>query len=326
MDSKASKEEREEWKEIVERILEKDMCTAVILGYIDTGKTSFLHYASKKIRASGKNVSIIDCDVGQSSIGPPGCLGLQNNSGEEYYYFIGDVYPYDHTKMVAGLLELTSRADSPYVLIDTTGLVFWNGRSLKRAKITSLSPDMIVAFQRGKELEGILRDYPTYDIVRKPVNNKTYTSREQRRTIRKNLWKKYLQDAQVTIYTVEDITLRNTFLFSGEACDPEKVKDDVGTEIHWCEKIPEGFFVVAERYGKQKNMTILKKGFERGLIAGFIKDEICIGIGRVISIDFERKEIYLFTNVKEEFDFLEFGRLKITDDGEEVGRVYNLVY
>lgn len=326
MDSKASEEEREEWKEIVERILEKDTCTALILGYIDTGKTSFLHYASKKIQENGKKVSVIDCDVGQSSIGPPGCLGLRNNNGEELYYFIGDVYPFNHSKVVVGLLELLSQVDSPYVVIDTTGLVFWKGRSLKRAKIMGLKPELIITFQRNNELEGILGDFPQYEILREQVENETFTSREKRRTIRKNLWKNYLKNAQVTIYNVEDITLRNTFLFSGKKCDPEEVKEDVGTEIYWCEKIPEGFFVVAERYGKQKNMTILKKRFERGLIVGFIKNEVCIGIGRVISIDFERKEIYIFTNVEEEFDFIEFGRIKIASDGEEVGRVYNLVY
>lgn len=54
MDSKAKDIERREWKKIVDRILEKEKCLVLTLGYIDTGKTSFLKYASKKIKENGK--------------------------------------------------------------------------------------------------------------------------------------------------------------------------------------------------------------------------------------------------------------------------------
>ena len=324
MDSKAQHREEEDWKEIIARILEKDRCTALILGYIDTGKTSFVKYAAKKIKEGGKRVSIIDCDVGQSSIGPPGCMGLLNNSGEEIYYFIGDIYPYDHVKMITGLMELRSRADSPYILIDTTGLIFWEGRRLKRAKITATEPDLILAFQRDRELGGILRDTSGYETITIPVVGIPFTSREKRRTIRKTLWKRYLASAQMRVYPLKEVTVRNTFLFSGEECEKDSVK---GVEnVLWCEQIPEGVFAVADRYGKDEEMVILKKGFERGLIVGFIKGTTCLGIGIIVSIDFERKELYVLTGVEGAFDFIEFGRLRITEDGEEMGRVYNLTY
>ncbi|MEA1993190.1 MAG: Clp1/GlmU family protein [Euryarchaeota archaeon] len=317
--------EEKEWEGIVKRILKKKQCKTLILGHIDTGKTSFLNYASEKIKKNGKKVSIMDCDIGQSTIGPPGCLGLLNDNGKEFYYFIGDVYPYDHTKIITGLLELLSRVDSPYVLIDTTGLVFWKGRSLKKAKITTVNPDLIIAFQRENELEGILGDFPQYEILREPVKNAKFTSREKRRRIRKTLWKKYLKDAELRIFKVEDTELRNTFLFSGKKCGKSSIKKKLG-KLYWCERIPEGYFVVADRYGKEKNMTILRKGFERGLTMGFIRNNICISIGTVMGIDFERKELYILTSVENDFDFIEFGRIRVDEKGEEMGRVYNLIY
>ncbi|MCK4310236.1 MAG: hypothetical protein KAV80_02155 [Methanomicrobia archaeon] len=326
MDSKASDREKKEWKKIVERILKKERCLVLILGYIDTGKTSFLKYASKKIKENGEKVSIIDCDVGQSTIGPPGCLGLLNDSGESFHYFIGDVYPYDHSKVITGLLELLSLADSPYMLMDTTGLIFGKGRSLKRAKIMSLKPDLIIAFQRSHELEGILRNFPQYEIIREHVENTAFTSRERRREIRRKLWKKYLKNSQIKSFKLSDINLRNTFFFSGTESKKDVMEEILGTKVCWCEKIPEGFFVVAEEYREYKNMIILEKGFEEGLVVGFIKDDVCMGIGMVIRIDFERKEIYILTNVEKDFEFVEFGRIKINEDGEEIGRTYNLVY
>ncbi|MCD6466843.1 MAG: hypothetical protein J7L10_02850 [Methanomicrobia archaeon] len=326
MDSKAKDIERREWKKIVDRILEKEKCLVLTLGYIDTGKTSFLKYASKKIKENGKKVSIIDCDVGQSNIGPPGCLGLLNDSGKSFYYFIGDVYPYDHSKVITGLLELLSRVDSSYILIDTTGLIFGKGRSLKRAKIMSLKPDLIIAFQRNHELEGILKNFPQYEIIRENVENVEFTSREKRKEIRKKLWKKHLKNSQIKVFKLKDIKLRNTFLFSGMESRKDIMEKILGMKVYWCEKIPEGFFIVADEYGEQENTIILKKGFEEGLIVGFIKNEICIGIGMIIRVDFERKEIYILTNTENDFDFIEFGRIKINGDGEELGRVYNLVY
>ena len=63
-----------------------------------------------------------------------------------------------------------------------------------------------------------------------------------------------------------------------------------------------------------------------GIQVGFIKDDVCMGIGMIIRIDLERKEIYILTNVEKDFEFVEFGRIKINEDGEEIGRTYNLVY
>ncbi len=324
MDTKAKIVEKKEWKEIAERILQRERCTVLTLGYIDTGKTSFLKFLSKTIKNNGKKVSIIDCDVGQSNIGPPGCMGLLNNNGESLWYFVGDVFPYDHAKIITGLLELLSKTDSPYVLVDTTGLILGKGRSLKKAKIKVLKPDIIMAFQREDELEGILKDFSDYEIIRERVENIEFTSREKRREIRKKLWKKYLKNSKIKIF--KGTKLRNTFLFSGKEIEKETIEKIIGNKVYWCEKIPEGYFIVADDYKMYEDMIILKKGFERGLIAGFIKNDICMGIGTVDGIDFERKEIYILTNFEKEFDFIEFGRIRINEDGEEIGRVYNLTY
>src|SRR5665811_1576538 len=49
----------------------------MLLGAPDTGKTSFARRLLESAVAAGKRAAYVDADVGQTTVGPPACVGLK---------------------------------------------------------------------------------------------------------------------------------------------------------------------------------------------------------------------------------------------------------
>ena len=49
----------------------------VLLGGIDTGKTSFGLSLAEAARSRGMRVAYVDADIDHSTVGPPACVGLK---------------------------------------------------------------------------------------------------------------------------------------------------------------------------------------------------------------------------------------------------------
>ncbi|MGC9346339.1 MAG: Clp1/GlmU family protein, partial [Candidatus Bathyarchaeales archaeon] len=61
------------WTEAYEELLNIQMrpVTAMVLGTVDSGKTSFCTYLTNKLLNGKQKVAILDGDLGQSDVGPP---------------------------------------------------------------------------------------------------------------------------------------------------------------------------------------------------------------------------------------------------------------
>src|SRR5690606_24242997 len=60
--------------------LAKDLATAstaMLLGALDTGKTTLAHRVAAAAVSQGRVVGMVDADVDNSTIGPPTCVGLR---------------------------------------------------------------------------------------------------------------------------------------------------------------------------------------------------------------------------------------------------------
>lgn len=146
--------------------------TVVLLGGIDTGKTSFGLGLAEAARAAGGNVAYVDADIGQSTVGPPTCVGLklcaelqrvdrQSVGRADALAFVGSIAPQGHLlSIVAGTARLVARAresGADLIVVDTTSAISGvYAELLKLHKIELVRPDAVVGFQRGEELEPIL--------------------------------------------------------------------------------------------------------------------------------------------------------------------------
>jgi polynucleotide 5'-kinase involved in rRNA processing len=146
--------------------------TIALLGGIDTGKTAFGLNLAERARSRGISVAYVDSDVGQSTIGPPMCVGLKFCSQLERVApetvakadelgFVGSYSPEGHLlPMVTSTARLVHRARAAgceIVILDTSALVSGvDAEILKYHKLDLIRPASVVGFQRGEELDPIL--------------------------------------------------------------------------------------------------------------------------------------------------------------------------
>lgn len=146
--------------------------TIALLGGIDTGKTSFGLSVAEAARAQGLAVGYIDADVGQSTIGPPTCVGLKfcrdlesvtrdTVAKADELGFVGSTSPEGQLlPLVTGTARLVNHAREAgceIVIVDTSGLISGAyAQVLKYYKLELIRPDVVVGLERGEELEPVL--------------------------------------------------------------------------------------------------------------------------------------------------------------------------
>jgi polynucleotide 5'-hydroxyl-kinase GRC3/NOL9 len=155
------------WEELVRELCAKKG-TAVLLGAVDTGKSTLARHLLRECATAGHTVALVDADIGQSSLGLPGTISMQTfRSPTEVatlryarLSFVGAVNPARVIPLViretARLVRLAREA-AEIVLVDTSGLVDGEiGRALKLGKIGAVAPDLVVAVERYDELRHII--------------------------------------------------------------------------------------------------------------------------------------------------------------------------
>jgi|YelNatPaOPRAMG01_1025707.scaffolds.fasta_scaffold02877_21 polynucleotide 5'-hydroxyl-kinase GRC3/NOL9 len=211
----------EEWIKAKDEFI-KSGKKLIVIGCSDSGKSTFILYLANEIYKTGKKVGILDLDIGQSNIGPPGTIGfgiVKKNlnslleTESEKLYFIGDVSPKGNLlQMVVGgfkLLNEMEKYNLDYILIDTTGLVDGLiGEVLKQNKIEILNPDFIILFEENNERENLIKPF-IFDnkiILRlKPSSNSIERTRLERIEYRNNRFREYFFNSkEFEIYFKEE--------------------------------------------------------------------------------------------------------------------------
>ena len=153
--------------------------TVVLLGGIDTGKTTFGLSLAEHARARGRTAAFVDADVAQPTVGPPSCIALRylrdpgaetagtdggstgGTDGADALWFVGSTYPEGNLLSLAtgtaGLVRRARDAGCDLVVVDAVGLVSGiAAQTLHYCTFALIRPDAVVGFQRGGELEPLL--------------------------------------------------------------------------------------------------------------------------------------------------------------------------
>lgn len=148
-----------------------------VVGSTDSGKTTLCRYLVDTAAAQTR-AAYVDCDTGQSRIGPPTTEGMVLCSGPTYLRFVGSTSPGGHfVQTITGAKRLVEKAEelsARATVIDSPGLVAGGtGIEFQFQMIDLLRPTRIVALQRGRELERLLANFarrPGVAIHRIPVS------------------------------------------------------------------------------------------------------------------------------------------------------------
>ena len=157
-----------------------------LIGGMDTGKSTMAVAIAREALRRGRSVAFVDADIGNSTIGPPTCVGLKvirteadvdARQNADRLHFVGGVSPdrlvLQHVIATTAMAQAGAEA-ADLVIVDTTGTVSGVvGQTLKYHKVELIRPDLVLALQRGGELEpviGMLRRFFAVDVMALPAD------------------------------------------------------------------------------------------------------------------------------------------------------------
>jgi polynucleotide 5'-hydroxyl-kinase GRC3/NOL9 len=198
------------WNKLLEK-LKNQKCTVLIIGTTGSGKSTLVKYLIKMLINENIRVSLVDSDVGQSTLGLPGtiCMKVFTNEKDiedfrfEKMFFVGSINPAKKISlMIDGSKKMVDmcREKSEIIFVDTTGLVSGEiGRALKIGKIRVIKPEYIAVIQRQDELEHILKLVEDINIYRiKASSMVKCRDREDRIEYRKNRFLDYFSEKNIS--------------------------------------------------------------------------------------------------------------------------------
>ena len=158
------------WASIAEQILlmSGKRLRVMIVGATDTGKSTLSIYLANMSIESGAVPCIIDGDIGQGDLAPPGAIGAAlikeqatdlRDVDAMYYEFVGSVTPAGSERLVVAKMKSIlgrTRRISRLQIINTDGYVEDGGIDYKRMLARALSPTVIVCLDQTDGLDSAL--------------------------------------------------------------------------------------------------------------------------------------------------------------------------
>ena len=343
------------WRVAANNILsEKRRITVLILGGVDSGKTGFCIYlANTALRANWK-VSVIDCDLGQSDIGPPGTVDLcfvpkpftdLFTLFPDDSVFVGVTSP---SRVVDEVLNATiklkakalERREDGLVIINTDGWIDGDAAVKYKVRLIEMvDPDYIVAIQTGGELDPIVSSVKERNIVtiESPENIKRRDPKT-RRLLRGFAYKKHLKGSKIRSFPLSWIKVEGSLHLDSQKRDQlrEKMQEVLKTEILCCEETFNSIvLIIREKAGLDeeavklaemkmgKKIIVLQKGDEKGLLVSLEgQSGNMLGIGTIYSVDFRNRIIKIRTPVNKPVSKIKIGRIKLDPEGNEIGVLF----
>ncbi len=158
----------------------------MLIGGLDTGKTTVALDAVRLALASGHRPVLVDADIGISTVGPPACVGMKVFESEDDLesieqpdglHFVGAM---SSARLVLQQVVATAvmveqaRNHGDVIIIDTTAVAAGvSGETLKYHKAELCRPDRVIALQRGEEMEpvvGMLRRFLDLEVMTAPTD------------------------------------------------------------------------------------------------------------------------------------------------------------
>jgi len=290
------------WENAFKEVVSQERpVTVMVMGGVDSGKTSFCVYLANRALRDEWKPAVIDGDLGQSDIGPPSTIGFSRvtkpmkdlfEMEAENACFVGVTSPSPAVnKVVEGLTAIKSRvlqADVDFLIVNTDGWV--EGEEAVGYKVQlaeRVAPDLVVGIQQTSELTPILtllKEKGRVIAIESPqVIRKR--SREKRKTLRELGYKKYLREAKVRLFSLNLIRVEDALSETGGGLATEQME-----------------------------------GMEEGLLVALQDVEgSFLGIGVLCGVDSRRGAMRIYTSVSENVSTVCVGQVKLDRGGREIG-------
>jgi polynucleotide 5'-hydroxyl-kinase GRC3/NOL9 len=186
----------------------------MVVGASDSGKSTLTTYLLNLAVAKGIRVGVVDADIGQSDLAPPGCVGgavigkqlidLRDVRGD-VFEFVGSTSPMGIEEVVVGAVrravERLSVQQPDLLLINTDGYVDGEGVEYKVRLSESLSPDLILYIStepRSRLKERLIDRFGEERVLTLEGAEGVEKSSSERAERRMSQFHRYLKHAKVT--------------------------------------------------------------------------------------------------------------------------------
>ena len=340
------------WSDAANELLSLEKPVAVlVLGCVDSGKTSFCTFLVNEAVKNGLRTGVIDADLGQSDVGPPSTVGFNfvTKPVKDLFeidakdvVFVGSTSPSGTiTAIMDGLTYLKQEsleAGADFVVINTDGWIENDeATEYKVQLIEHVAPSVVVGIQQENKLEQIidrLTDVKCF-VVESPQLVQS-RNREKRKILRELGYKKYMKGAKMLSISFGWIKVTGSLLGSGAPVHHSRLAtliDMLGVRPVYSEESLSAVLVVLKRgtvvaekdvkdvedyFGKR--LKLIWEGDENGLLVG-LKDEEdhFLGIGILQDVDYKRKNLKIYTPVTQKVGSLSFGQIKLNKNLKEIG-------
>lgn len=329
----------------------------VVAGAMDSGKTTFCLALANACAVQDRRCAVVDGDLGQSEIGPPGTVGwgvldkpaasLSDIACRDMF-FVGSTSPAGRLlQTVVGLRRVLSlaAAEDPFLtIVDMPGFVDGPvARAFLDAVVASLRPAYLVLMSGKGELDPLrasLRGIMEPEVIALPAaEHARVRSREERTARRRLKFGSYFSEAETISLDASAVGLAGTSLFGGTPA-PMNLQLELATalrmDIVHAETAPKQLLVVGngfvpgadrrelDRLSAKRVLSVVAPAFFDNLLVG-LSDER--GRHRAMAIlervDFQTSRLICRTpwRTGELVRQVIFGSLRLNPDGSEVGKV-----
>jgi polynucleotide 5'-hydroxyl-kinase GRC3/NOL9 len=340
------------WDDAAKEILSLNKpVTVMVIGGMDSGKTSFCTFLANEAVMKKWRTSVIDADLGQSDVGPPSTVGFNFVTGPvkdlfdidaQDAVFVGSTSPSGAiNKVIEGLTQLKDRvmeAGVDFLVINTDGWVEGEEAAAYKVRLAEkVGPSAVVGMQRGNELTAILN--ALHDVKVFVIDSPQLIqprSREKRKLLRELSYKKYLKRAKMHSLSLNWVKVKDSLFGAGGPLPHKRLEtltNLLGTRPIYSEETVTAILVVLskskavteeqieaveEYFGKR--VKVIRDGEEEGLLVG-LKDEEdnFLGIGILHGVDYKRRVLKVYTPVSEKVSMLCFGQIKLDKNCREIG-------
>src|SRR3989475_5723468 len=194
------------WKEAAQ-VLQRQRGVCVIIGEVDSGKSSLCTFLANKCLEDTGKVGVVDADVGQADIGPPTTISSSvvqapiiglHKAAAEISLFISDTSPsFVPDKVVTLTTRLKKRMtrSADRVLGNTDGwLTEFNALRHKQLLLEEIQPDLVIGLSRSDQAIDPLLDRVKFASLKLPSSPfARIRSKEERKKAREAGYRRFLQ-------------------------------------------------------------------------------------------------------------------------------------
>ncbi|MEZ0394052.1 MAG: Clp1/GlmU family protein [Desulfurococcaceae archaeon] len=248
-----------EWRDFASSLGSGRVNRVVVLGPIDSGKTSLSLTLLNYFTRAGASPALIDADVGQGFLAPPSFVALGYPIGQALgkrdfavrcRWFVGDIKPEGRwqtiTSMVTRYSELASSEGRRPLVVDTDGWVSSvDALRYKLELILGLEANVVIVLDKSLagQLKGLEKIGVKVVYLRSPATRKG-RDRDERRELRSDRYREHLANAKPLKVSLDDVIFVGMPFLEGEQLAGDLLKM-AGVKVLSCRRVADALYVIA---------------------------------------------------------------------------------